>query len=134
MERDANPAFFHASIKARGRRNFVSTLRVDDGLVERVAGVRNEVDRYFSQHYSGKFWDRPCLKALFSNVEIEDVVRSCDGNNNLGPDGFNFSFIKAYWLLLKGELEPSSENSMRILGFQRIYLIFTSDIFAWLPI
>ncbi|PNX61140.1 cysteine-rich receptor-like protein kinase, partial [Trifolium pratense] len=32
------------------------------------------------------------------------VVRECDGNKSPGPDGFNFSFVKAFWNLLKGEV------------------------------
>jgi hypothetical protein len=36
--------------------------------------------------------------------EIEDVVRSCDGNKSLGPDGFNFAFIKEFWSLMRGEV------------------------------
>lgn len=44
------------------------------------------------------------LIAPFTDVEIEDVVSSFDGNKSLGPDGFNFSFVKANWHLLKGEV------------------------------
>lgn len=32
------------------------------------------------------------------------AVRSCASDKALGPDGFNFEFIKRYWDLLKDDL------------------------------
>jgi len=37
----------------------------------------------------------------FSLLEIEKVVKESDGNKSLGPDGFNFAFIKEFWYLMK---------------------------------
>ncbi|MCI27533.1 LINE-1 reverse transcriptase like, partial [Trifolium medium] len=36
--------------------------------------------------------------------EIEAIVKECDGNKSPGPDGFNFAFVKAMWILLKGQI------------------------------
>jgi hypothetical protein len=44
------------------------------------------------------------LIANFTLEEIEDVVRSSDGNKSPGPDGFNFSFLKKFWNLIKDEI------------------------------
>ncbi|KAK2434404.1 hypothetical protein QL285_019560 [Trifolium repens] len=40
----------------------------------------------------------------FSLGEIEEVVKLSDGNKSLGPDGFNFTFIKTFLSVLKGEV------------------------------
>lgn len=37
----------------------------------------------------------------FSIEEIDDILGHCDGDKSLGPDGFNFSFFKSCWYLLK---------------------------------
>jgi hypothetical protein len=44
------------------------------------------------------------LTRPFELLEIEDVVKDCDGNKSLGPDGFNFAFVKSMWSLIKGEI------------------------------
>ena len=44
------------------------------------------------------------LIAPFSLAEIEVVVKESDGNKSLGPDGFNFTFFKEFWYLLKHEV------------------------------
>jgi hypothetical protein len=40
----------------------------------------------------------------FSTEEIDNVVMESDGNKSPGPDGFNFSFFKEFWYLLKDEV------------------------------
>ena len=40
----------------------------------------------------------------FSEEEIKRVVVESDGAKSPGPDGFNFSFYKRFWDLLKGEV------------------------------
>ncbi|MCI18229.1 transposon TX1 putative protein [Trifolium medium] len=44
------------------------------------------------------------LSAPFSAAEINVVVASFDGNKSPGPDGFNFSFFKRFWDLIKREV------------------------------
>jgi hypothetical protein len=41
------------------------------------------------------------LTAIFSMEEILEAVKNCDGSKSPGPDGFNFSFIKEFWDLMK---------------------------------
>jgi hypothetical protein len=44
------------------------------------------------------------LTRPFLLAEIEEVVLESDGNKSPGPDGFNFSFVKSFWNLIKGEV------------------------------
>lgn len=44
------------------------------------------------------------LSGRFSREEIKQAVLSCDGDKSIGPDRFNFAFIKAFWPLIKDEV------------------------------
>lgn len=48
--------------------------------------------------------ERASLVAPFSLEEIEVVVRDSDGTKSPGPDGFNFTFVKEFWYLIKNEV------------------------------
>lgn len=75
----------------------------------------------FFKSYFAKSWvDRPTLDGVhflslskaeaggmivpFSEEDIRRVVLESDGTKSPGPDGFNFSFYKRFWDLLKGEV------------------------------
>jgi hypothetical protein len=117
-EGDANTNYFHASVKGRCRKNSILALRVGDKWVESVSEVRAEIANYFTNHFSESVNNRPTLDGIefqgvdpledlpltfpFTETEIEVVVLSSDGDKSPGPDGFNFSFFKSFWGLLKG--------------------------------
>ncbi|GAU18658.1 hypothetical protein TSUD_124910 [Trifolium subterraneum] len=119
-EGDANTSYFHASVKSRGRKNAILALKVGDNWVESVSDVRSEIVDYFRKHFSETLEDRPTLDGIFfqgltpdevlelttpfSGAEIKEVVVSFDGNKSPGPDGFNFSFFKRFWDILKDEV------------------------------
>ena len=119
-EGDANSAYFHASIKARRRGNSILALKVRGRWVERVREVRAEIVDYFRNHFSEAFVDCPTIDGVafpcisevvgggmvvpFSEEEIRSVVVEFDGVRSPSPDGFNFSFYKRFWDLLKGEV------------------------------
>lgn len=44
------------------------------------------------------------LEAGFSEEEIWETTMSCDGNKSLGPDGFNFNFLKRFWDTINGDI------------------------------
>jgi hypothetical protein len=87
--------------------------------VEGPIGVREAVVSFFKQHFDAEVWNRPVLdglvfprvseadnvllEAIFSREEIDNVVRSMEGSKCPGPDGFNFSFIKEFWWLMKDD-------------------------------
>lgn len=115
-EGDAYTRYFHSSIKARGSRNRFSTLRVGNLWIHKVSNIRVEVTRFFRVQFVEDDWDRPHLNGItfpvlspleasslsppFSLEEVDRVVADCEGNKSPETDGFNFSFIKAFWDLL----------------------------------
>ena len=48
--------------------------------------------------------DKALLDKKFDLEEIREAVWECEGNKSPGPDGFNFTFIKKNWDLLKGDV------------------------------
>ena len=119
-EGDANSAYFHSSIKLRRRRNSILALRMGTRWVESVSDIRAEIVDYFRNHFSEAFVDRPTLDGVafptlsevegggmvvpFSEEKNRKVVLESDKDKCSGPDGFNFSFYKRFWDLLKGEV------------------------------
>jgi len=43
------------------------------------------------------------LITVFTEKEIRDAVWQCEGTKSLGPDGFNFNFLKKNWEVIKEE-------------------------------
>lgn len=112
-EGDSNSRFFHAYMKGNRRRTQLMKLQVNGEWVEDVIGVKREVRSHFAEKFKEENFNRPThdgvsfnqidgsanelLLAPFSMEEVKEVVWECDGNKSLGPDGFNFNFIKACW-------------------------------------
>lgn len=44
------------------------------------------------------------LEEEFSVAEIWEIVKSCDGNRAPGPDGFNMTFFKQFWKMVKDDV------------------------------
>jgi hypothetical protein len=119
-EGDANTKFFHSQVMARGRVNKISALLTDGGWVTGPSNVQQTVVAFYQQHFQTVEWERPTLDevffptltedsnnfltAPFTMVEIEEAIGDCDGSKSPGPDGFNFSFIKEFWDLMKHEV------------------------------
>jgi hypothetical protein len=117
---DSNSRYFHASLKSRGKKNFISALFVDGVWLETPIAIRQATVNYFRARFSTINWPRPKLNGVefpslldvdnqwltrpFGMVEIEEVVKDCDGNKSPGPDGFNFNFVKEMWNCFKGEI------------------------------
>jgi hypothetical protein len=93
---------------------------VNDVWIPSPVEIRKAVVEFFTNHVEAQNWERPrldgvpfnvlsevdneALIAPFSMMEIEAVVRDSDGNKSLGPDGFNFAFVKEFWFLIKDEV------------------------------
>ncbi|GKV51072.1 hypothetical protein SLEP1_g57750 [Rubroshorea leprosula] len=94
------------------------TAQGSDGRwVEEPELVKKLVVKYFRELFQGESWSRPKLDGVtfkqiteeqqewlegpFSAEEIEEGLKSCDGNKAPGTEGFNFSFIKFVWSSLK---------------------------------
>lgn len=48
--------------------------------------------------------ERLALEVSFSEQEIWEVLKACDGYKAPSPDGFNLSFFKCFWPIVKGEV------------------------------
>nr|GEX90011.1 zinc finger, CCHC-type [Tanacetum cinerariifolium] len=48
--------------------------------------------------------DAASLEKEFSEEEIVDVIRSCEGDKASGPDGFNFKYIRKFLEIIKSDL------------------------------
>lgn len=44
------------------------------------------------------------LVAKFTHEEIDSAMESCDASKALGPDGFNFNFVKEAWGVIKDDM------------------------------
>ncbi|GKV36997.1 hypothetical protein SLEP1_g45073 [Rubroshorea leprosula] len=114
---DANTRYFHKVENDRKAHNGITGLFCDGRWVEEPELVKKLVVKYLRELFQGESWSRPkpdgvtftqitkeqqeWLERLFSVEEIEEGLKSCEGNKALGPDGFNFNFIKFVWSSLK---------------------------------
>lgn len=106
-------------------------VEIGGNWLEEVVEVKNDIFNHFRQHFQrGKFVrphlahdfarrkisaeDSGMLIAPFSKEEIKKSIWSCASSKSLGPDGFNFHFLKEFWHLLKS-------------GFLSLFLDFHTD-------
>jgi hypothetical protein len=99
----------------------LKALNTPRGWVQGLSLVRGEVVSYFKDHFGDYDWPRPTLDgidfkqvpienvesltAIFSLEEITNVMISYDGSKSLGPDEFNFAFVKEFWDLVKYDVQ-----------------------------
>ncbi|CAN4090148.1 unnamed protein product [Withania somnifera] len=50
------------------------------------------------------------LQRPFSEAEVLNIVKQCDGDKAPGPDGFSMSFFKFFWETLKDDLMQTIQN------------------------
>ncbi|CAJ2674496.1 unnamed protein product [Trifolium pratense] len=119
-EGDANTKYFHSILANRRRGNTISSLQVDNTMVEGVAPIRNAVVSHFAAHFKAVTMERPGVENLafkrlqvaevsslikpFSLDEIKEAVWDCDSYKSPGPDGINFGFVKDFWADIKGDI------------------------------
>ncbi|GLT47499.1 hypothetical protein SLA2020_211940 [Shorea laevis] len=117
QEGDANTRFFHRVVNERRAQNSISGLLCEGMWIEDPDAVKEEIVKYFGRLFQGDIWDRPRLGGIkfqkisekqkgwlerpFSEEEIEEGLRSCDGSKGPGPDGYNFNFLKFAWQCIK---------------------------------
>jgi len=112
--------FFHSLMSSRRRHNALSSIVVDDVVVEGVQPICNAVFSHFAEHFKSINVERPNVDNLnfrslsvsegvglikpFSMQEVTEAVWDCDSNKSPGPDGINFGFIKEFWPDIKDEV------------------------------
>lgn len=116
-EGDKNTRYFHTLASIRKRKNTIFSLCINGSNISDPAGLQKEATKYFQSIFKEDYPSRPLFENLvtkslssqqsalliepFSTMEIDDAVSSCNAQKAPGPDGFNFSFIKASWETIK---------------------------------
>lgn len=114
---DANPDLFHLHARHRKRKNFISKLTSDDGLVltsheEKEKNIYDfysnllgeSLDREFTvnlEELNMPHLDLSELEAPFSEEEVWRTTSALPSDKALGPDGFTGNFYKACWPIIK---------------------------------
>lgn len=116
-EGDANLKYFHAIMSGSHRRNAISSILVENNLVEGVTIVREAVFNHFMNHFTAQDAIRPRVDNLhfrrlsvlegthltcpFNEEEVKAAVWDCNSFKSHGPDGIHLGFIKDFWPILK---------------------------------
>jgi len=119
-EGDANSKYFHAIMSGRRRRNGISSILVNNNLVEGVPNLREAVLNHFMNHFKAQDIFRPRVDNLqfrrlsvvegihltcpFNVEEVKVAVWDCDSFKSPGPDGVHLGFIKDFWPDLKVDI------------------------------
>lgn len=116
-EGDKNTKFFHTLATIRRKRNCITALPSNNGVITDPAGIHMEAVSFFKGIFKEDFPVRPEFNGLqfqvlssmqadsliepFSSREIDEAVDSCNPQKAPRPDGFNFRFIKDAWEVIK---------------------------------
>ncbi|XP_021980496.1 uncharacterized protein LOC110876640 [Helianthus annuus] len=138
--------FFHGYINSRRASNNIPGLLINGVWTAKPSLVKKEIIGFFNLAFKKKkFYNRPYLtchniKRLseenaaslitpFKNEEIKKAVFECGADKALGPDGFNFNFIKSKGSVAKGcsssfiTLIPKNKDPVGMKDYRPINLI-----------
>jgi hypothetical protein len=122
---DENTRLFHTLATYSMRRNFITSLTLEDGSEvfehEQKAGVLWSAfwDRLGVSEFSGLLFDLyeliplaelPNLDGSFSMEEITAVLKDMPSDHAPGPDGFNGAFFKRCWPIIKEDILRSCKD------------------------
>lgn len=71
------------------------------GLVRRIGG-RPCLDGVMFERITHE--DNTMLIGKFGEMEIQEAIWECGSAKSLGPNGYNFRFIKKFWETIKGDV------------------------------
>lgn len=114
-EGDTNSSFFHKCVERKRE------IQGDGRWLDDVKEVKEGVCEYFSNKFAKKsstystfpvvlqgFSLEPgkasSLEADFLEEEVKAAVWDCGLDKSPGPDGFNFSFFREFWSVIKGDI------------------------------
>jgi len=61
------------------------------------------------------------LQRPFSEDEVLNIIKQCDGDKAPGPDGFTMSFFKVCWEILKEDLMQTIHNFHQKETFEKSF-------------
>ncbi|GJX06282.1 putative ribonuclease H protein [Tanacetum coccineum] len=119
VEGDENSRFFHAYFKRRNNKTNIRGLMVNGLWCEDPKLIKAEMAR----HYKALFSEGTSIRLIFccdrvekisvddafvvekdfTEGEIWDAIRGCEGDKAPSPDGFNFKYIRKFWDILKAD-------------------------------
>ncbi|KAM0046974.1 putative RNA-directed DNA polymerase [Helianthus debilis subsp. tardiflorus] len=110
---DENSSFFHKMVSINSAKNRIQGLVFQNRMVMDPVELKEEIRLWFKKHFAEPIRRRPdflkdrlpiltenngrILCAQFSEKEVFEALRSCDGGKAPGPDGFSLKFFKAFW-------------------------------------
>ncbi|GAB2298359.1 hypothetical protein Dimus_038529 [Dionaea muscipula] len=117
---DKNSSFFHAIANHRQNVNMINSIQKDGRLVDLPLQMKEAAQDHFRILFNERWKCRPCfvnafgpkldsamaasLEVRFTDEEVWNAVQSCNGGKAPGPDGFNLSFFKHCWEVVKEDI------------------------------
>lgn len=99
--------------------NFIGKVRTSVGISSNPLVIKEEIAGYFEDIYQGSGRPRPSLEGIpfpslsptskvwlercFDEKEVMVALSECEGDKAQGPNGFNFTFIRAARDIIKNE-------------------------------
>lgn len=125
-EGDKNTRYFYTLASIRERKNSITSLPINGSDITDPPGLKKEAIKYFKNIFTEEHPTQPTfngldfrrisaqqsatLMASFSKEEVDNAVASCNSQKALRPDGFNFSFIKSAWEIIKEDIYNMVDN------------------------
>ncbi|CAN0856996.1 LINE-1 retrotransposable element ORF2 protein [Linum grandiflorum] len=132
-EGDKNTSFFHRCANERNRRNWIDRIAIGGQIFVGHSEVAGAIANHFKRFFEDIMADShpfpydldfriiasnaaDSLTGLFSEAEILHAINSSEGDKAPGPDGFNLTFFKTCWPILKEDLVEAI-NHFHTTGF-----------------
>ena len=119
-EGDRNTKYFHTLASIHKRKISILSLSTNSFIIDSPAGIQDEGVSFFLNIFQEDYSSRPTFEGLklrklsslqaeklitpFTSLEIDEEVNSCNPQKAPGPDGYNFSFIKEAWEVIKWDV------------------------------
>ncbi|CAL5403808.1 unnamed protein product [Camellia sinensis] len=72
------------------------------------------------------------LEAEFTEKEVRNAIKSCEGNKAPGPDGFNLAFFKKCWGIVKAEVmlffREFHQNATLVSGLNSSFIVLIPKV------
>ena len=119
-EGDQNSKFFHRLASSHRSNNTIGKLLINGVPSTCQDEIRDHIALFYEQLYMEDGYHRPSLDGVdftsntaedavwldrpFEEMEIEDVVRGCNGDKAPGSDGFSLAFFQHCWSSVRNDI------------------------------